>query len=184
MRRCANAVVRAAVKPRTQGNERRRSSHGILAEAEVRKADQVSRVTPQVRHLAGRLVAQGAQANRSLKAESMSFHAWETLRVQLGILMGTAGCVSLVARAVALASHKAPRLRDLRVNSDGSMEMTGGSATSVSTDAIAAAEVAVLTELLGLLVAFIGEALTVQMLHEAWPKMALHELDFSRRIEQ
>ena len=167
-----------------QGNERGRDGHAVIAEADLREEVRVNRVTPQVRHLAECLSAQYTQANKSRKTDRIVFRACETLLAQLGELLGNAACVSLFMRAVALAARKAPRLSTLRVSSDGSVEMAEGSERRVSADAMAAAEVVVLAELLGLLVTFIGETLTLQMVHEAWPRLPPHELDFSRRTGQ
>jgi len=38
--------------------------------------------------------------------------------------------------------------------------------------------VTLLAQLLGLLVTFIGEALTVRLVREVWPKVPLDDLDF------
>ena len=35
-------------------------------------------------------------------------------------------------------------------------------------------------QLLGLLVAFIGETLTLRLVREVWPKLPLNDLDFGR----
>jgi hypothetical protein len=39
--------------------------------------------------------------------------------------------------------------------------------------------VVLLAQLLGLLVAFIGENLTLRLMREVWPKVPLNELDFA-----
>jgi hypothetical protein len=41
-----------------------------------------------------------------------------------------------------------------------------------------------LAQLLGLLVAFIGEGLTVRLVHEAWPDLSHSELNFGKGGKQ
>ena len=83
--------------------------------------------------------------------------------------MGTAGFRSLLARALALASREAPSLRALRVGPDGALAGldTGGAATDTATRADS--DVALTSQLLGLLVTFIGPALTLRLLLDVWP---------------
>jgi hypothetical protein len=45
---------------------------------------------------------------------------------------------------------------------------------------IAEGSVILLSQLLGLLVAFIGEDLTLRLVREIWPKVPLSDLDFSK----
>lgn len=54
----------------------------------------------------------------------------------------------------------------------------------VAATAIAEGESLLFAELLGLLVAFIGEALTLRLVREAWPKLRLSDLDFPQRTEE
>ena len=110
----------------------------------------------------------------------MPFHLTETLRPQLATLLGRAGFCSLLARGLALAGREAPWLRTLHVNPNGSLHGGG----EVTAKQIAAGDVLLLAELLGLLVAFIGEGLTLQIVREAWPKLPLDDSDISQRIAQ
>ena len=68
----------------------------------------------------------------------------------------------------------------MHVNPDGSLQGGG----DVTVKQIAAGEVLLLAELLGLLVAFIGEGLTLQIVREAWPKLPVHDSDIHQRIGQ
>ena len=49
---------------------------------------------------------------------------------------------------------------------------------------VAEGGVALLAQLLGLLVAFIGESLTLRLVHDIWPAVPLSDLDFGERGEE
>ena len=98
--------------------------------------------------------------------------------MSLASLMGSAGYRSLLARAVALAGAEVPWLRGLHIRADSRLEETAELLSKLSAQEIARGEVALVTELLGLLVTFIGPALTVQLMQEAWPEADLGEMEF------
>jgi hypothetical protein len=50
----------------------------------------------------------------------------------------------------------------------------------VDPDKIFEGRVVLLAQLLGLLVAFIGEDLTLRLVREVWPKLPLNNLDFGK----
>lgn len=93
--------------------------------------------------------------------------AWDRLRAPLVRLAGVAGYRSLVARALALAAAEAACLGPVRTREDGSLEGFDASAMD------GGAEAAIVAQLLGLLVTFIGEPLTRQLVREAWPDAPL-----------
>ena len=103
-------------------------------------------------------------------ASCLAFHpavrACNLLRVPLTRLAGSAGFASLLSRALTLAARKQPALQGFSVLSDGSLAppLTPDAA---SPDAHAAAA-ALLAELLGLLVTFIGKPITLRLVREAW----------------
>jgi hypothetical protein len=101
----------------------------------------------------------------------------EKLRPQLATLMGNAGFRALVSRSLALASAEVPWLRAVQVKPDGSLEGLEEIHTQLSSDARFVGRVALLAQLLGLMVAFIGENLTLRLVREAWPKALLNDLD-------
>jgi hypothetical protein len=87
----------------------------------------------------------------------------EKMRGSLSTLAGTAGYRSLLRRAVTLAKRQAPVFSAVQVNDDGSL---------ADFDSTAAEESAVLiAQLLGLLNTFIGETLTLRLLHDIWPDL-------------
>lgn len=97
----------------------------------------------------------------------------ERLRAPLSKLAGLASYRALVSRALALANAEAPALGVLRVGADGQLE--GCEQLEQHPDAGVAEQggVALVAHLLGLLVTFIGEPLTLSLVHGAWPDAAL-----------
>lgn len=104
----------------------------------------------------------------------------EKLRQPLVVLTGTAGFRSLLSRALSLAGKQVQWLRAVHVKVDGSLECPSEMAQVDKKD-IAKAEVVLITELLQLLVTFIGEALTLHLLLEVWPGAPLKGIDFSSK---
>jgi len=87
--------------------------------------------------------------------------------------MGNGGYRALLMRALALASPEVAWLRTLRVAADGTLEPMDDPAPPVKPAEILEGRVMLLAHLLGLLVAFIGESLTLRLLHEIWPQLPL-----------
>jgi hypothetical protein len=108
-----------------------------------------------------------------------AFRAIDRLRPHLSLLMGRSGLQALLARALVLATAEAPWLTPVRVVADGELEgLTAAHAASNSAD-FSEGEVILLAQLLGLLVAFIGPALTLRLLNQLWPQISFNDLDFS-----
>lgn len=85
------------------------------------------------------------------------------LRPPLIALTGTAGFRSLLSRALTLARREAQGLGAVRVQPDGSLEGLEGEATQARTVLVG--------YLLTLLITFIGETLTMRLLHDVWPDL-------------
>ena len=115
------------------------------------------------------LAAEAASRNPADAKDSEAFRACEKLRGPLGILIGVGGFRSLLSRALALAGEDAPMLRALHIRADGSLE---GLETDLDPREAAAAEVVLMAQITGLLVTFIGSALTLQLLRDIWPKIS------------
>ena len=95
--------------------------------------------------------------------------------------MGNGGFHALLSRALALASAEVPWLRAVHVKADGSLEGLDELASASWTRMrLSRAGVVLLAQLLGLLVAFIGENLTLRLVREVWPKLPLNDLDFGK----
>ena len=99
----------------------------------------------------------------------------EKLRISLTRFAGADGFTSLLRRALALARTEFPALHGVTKKADGSLEGLEKLAADAgdSGGGGGAALVAIVTHLLGLLVTFIGEPLTLRLVREAWPVVSL-----------
>lgn len=97
----------------------------------------------------------------------------EKLRVPLTRFVGADGFTALLRRAVALARRDVPLLGNVKVTADGRLEGIKETTADAGTDIEAVA--AITEHLLGLLVIFIGESLTLRLLRDAWPDASLEE---------
>src|SRR5450830_2117469 len=141
----------------------------------------MSRATPKMRDFAERLIAYEMRGNTFSETNTPAARlVGEKLRPQLATLMGNVGFRVLLSRALALANAEVPWLRAVHVNADGSFEGLDKLGTQVDPDEIFEGCVVLLSQLLGLLVAFIGEELTLRLVLEVWPKLALKQLDFGK----
>jgi hypothetical protein len=138
----------------------------------------MSRATPKMRDFAERLIAYETSGNKSSGTKTpAAFFVVDKLRPQLATFMGNAGFRALVSRALALANAEVPWLRAVHVKADGSLEGLHELGEQVEPDQIYEGRVVLLAQLFGLLVAFIGEDLTLLLVREVWPKLPLNNLD-------
>jgi hypothetical protein len=132
---------------------------------------------PAIRNLARRLIAFESARNPPDGMGGEAVRACDKLRVPLAKLAGVAGFRSLMARALALATAEAPWLASVNIRADGSLErFEEASRQQDSAPGIEAGTV-VVVHLLGLLVAFIGEPLTLRLVRDAWPDATVDEAD-------
>jgi nicotinic acid phosphoribosyltransferase len=125
---------------------------------------------PEMREFALRLLAYESASGKPANAKySVTFRVCEKLRVQLSKTTGVGGFSALLSRALALASEEAPWLRKLQIDSDGSLKGLHELEAKLDSSLVAKGQVVLLTQLLGLLVTFIGPALTLQLLQDVWP---------------
>jgi nicotinic acid phosphoribosyltransferase len=113
----------------------------------------------------------GSSGERVSAKNSASFRVCEKLRVQLAELIGVGGFRALLARAKALAGTEVPWLRELQIMADGSLEGLHELEAKFDSLSVTEGEVVLVSQLLELLVTFIGPALTLRLLHDIWPKM-------------
>ena len=81
-------------------------------------------------------------------------------------------------RALALAGAEVPWLRGSQVAIDGNLEEPGPSEEPVDPDEMIEGGVVLVAHLMALLVTFIGERLTLQLVREVWPKLPARNLNF------
>ena len=142
----------------------------------------MSRATPKMRDFAERLIVYETMENKSSETKiHAAFLVGEKLRPQLAALMGNVGFRALLSRALALANAEAPWLRAVHVNTDGSFQGLDELGAQVGPDEIFEGRVVLLAQLLGLLVTFIGELLTLRLVRDVWPKLSLNEVDLGTR---
>jgi len=126
-------------------------------------------VPQETRDLARRLLAKEAATDKtSLSTGSAMSRVYERLRWSLCALAGVAGFRALASRALTLAKAESPNLSAIQVIADGSLQ--GLSEIEPQIDAHHdGGEVILVAQLLGLLVTFIGEPLTLRLVQDAWP---------------
>ena len=87
-------------------------------------------------------------------------------------------------RALLLASNEVHWLAAVQVVADGELEGLTVAHSKVGAAEFSEGEVALLAQLLGLLVAFIGPALTIRLITQIWPQLSFAEADFGKVAEQ
>ena len=144
----------------------------------------MSRATPQALTFAKRLMVYETNGKKLPKTEARQpLQVSEKLRPLLTNLTGNGGFQALFSRALELASAEIPWLRAARVNSDGVLEGLETVQGRLGPEELSKGEVALLAQLLGRLMAFIGANLTLRLVREVWPKVPLNDLDFGKGDE-
>ncbi len=125
-------------------------------------------LSASMRDLARRLLAANQVASGSQVDEAVVLI--EKLRITLTKFAGPEGFTSLLRRALALASAEVPSLQNVKTGADGRLEgfeeIVADKGAGGAGDEAA---VAIIAHLLGLLVTFIGEPLTLRLERAAWP---------------
>ncbi len=131
-------------------------------------------VSPAALELAQQLLRH--EADGRLGAEALAAAAERVggrMRGRLTDLVGLAGYHALFARALRLAQEEIPALKriTLDTNAEGGLrgirEFAGA---QVDDSAAAAGLTAILANLIGLLVVFVGEDLAIRLVRDAWPE--------------
>ena len=135
------------------------------------------RATPKLRMFAESLIDVEISRNASSKSKpTAAFAVITKLGPHFGALMGAAGFRALLSRSLALAKSEVDWLGQLHVREDGSFEGLNEHQAQASPEEIATGGIVLLARLLGLLVIFIGEDLTLQLLSN------VNELESSREV--
>ena len=88
----------------------------------------------------------------------------DRLRLTLSTLMGHAAFRSHLERALTLAKREDGSFEDVKIRDNGSLEGLDGVADGTG--------LAVVASLVALLITFLGQELTVRLLHDVWPALA------------
>jgi hypothetical protein len=121
-------------------------------------------IPPQTRDLAQRLLAyENAAGKTSEPTEFAAFRVCERLRQPVIALAGVTGFRSLLSRALTLAREEVPSLSAVQVAADGALKGLDEFRPQVDADQAREAGIILITQLLGLLVRVVGEAMTLQL---------------------
>jgi hypothetical protein len=114
--------------------------------------------------------------------ESATLGVYEKLRQSLSAFAGVAAFESLAFRALTQAKSEAPSLWAVKVTEDGSLQGLGEFEPQIDVDKdlvgkFPAGEggIILIARLLGLLLIFLGEALTLSLLRVTWPGATLDD---------
>jgi hypothetical protein len=124
--------------------------------------------------------AEGGETSETI--ESATLRVYEKLRQSLSAFAGVAAFESLAFRALTQAKSEAPSLWAVQVAEDGSLQGLGDFERQIDMDKDLADKapagdggIVLIARLLGLLIIFLGEALTLSLLRNAWPGAALYD---------
>ncbi len=133
-----------------------------------------------MREVSARLIAAETKGNHAANLPAAA-QVCEKLRPHLATLMGKAGFRAVLLRTLAVTSAEVPWLLALQVKEEGALEGWEHAEVPVDPKELTESGVLLVAQLLGLLVAFIGESLTLRFLCEVWPKLSLEDLNFTIR---
>lgn len=127
-------------------------------------------VAATAQDLARRLLALEAGANNSPDVHAM-LCAYKNLRLNLAKPLGVAGFQALFARALTLAQDEVLWLTAVKLEPGGTLLGFEDIALSLPVEEAVEGGMTLLSQLLRLLITFIGEALTLQLLHNIWSEI-------------
>lgn len=115
-----------------------------------------------------------------------ALRVFDRLRVAMSQFAGSEGFVSLMRRALAMARRDVPAVQHLTLDRNGSLEgfakllapHSPGHTAGQHEDAGTEAAVEVMTNLLGLLVVFVGDGFTIKLVRDCWPDASLNQLQW------
>ena len=135
-------------------------------------------IHPKTRDLARHLLAYEENAGMSSEATvSATLRVYEKLRGNLCVLVGVAGFQALACRALTLARVEVPDLGAVQVAADGKLQGISEFEFPIKADEnwIGKEGVILISSLLGLLLIFLGEALTMNLVLNVWPDVAFDD---------
>jgi len=166
---------------------------------EFRDAGLNMTIPPEMRDLAQRLLTYEANAGKTSEpVESIILRVYEKLRQSLGEFAGSAAFHSLASRALAMARSEIPSLQTAQVSADGALKGLGhglghglsefGPQIDIEEDEAVEQRVGdegivVIGRLLGLLLIFLGEPITLSLLRNAWPGAAFDDRSSEKGIK-
>ncbi len=123
------------------------------------------------RQLAQRLLTYEAVAGENSEpAESVASRVCAKLRGPLITFAGVAGFRSLLSRALTLARAEVPGLSAVQIAADGSVKGLDELASQTGKEQARDGGASLIAQLIGLLLTFIGEGLTLRLIQDVWPE--------------
>lgn len=145
-------------------------------------------VSPAIQNLARQFIALEAASREPHDATSHDdavTRAIEKLRARLIRLAGIDGFRSLLSRALNLAKAEAPALSKVSVSADGLVRGFGEMVRAgTQTESAEQAGTVLVAHFLELLVAFIGEPLTLHLVRDVWPEASANGVHLNTIEEQ
>ena len=128
----------------------------------------MSRVRPEIRECAKRLLSQEAERNSPSEGKKSGLAGvCEKLNTHLVTLMGVGAYRALLSRGLVIAGEEVQWLGEIQVGSDGSLEGIEALEKQKAPDEFATGAVVLISNFLELLATFIGEALMLHLVREA-----------------
>jgi hypothetical protein len=121
-------------------------------------------INPISREIARQLLAYESVERGSSVDGLAAVQVCDRLRQPLSILMGPAAFRSLLGRALTLAKRNAGNLEDVKVKDNGLLEGLN--------EGVNGAGLVIVASLVALLMTFIGQPITLRLLHDVWPTLA------------
>lgn len=132
----------------------------------------MSHATPKLRSFAANLIRHEAVVNPPSPPQRANvLPVIDRLRTLLATFMGQTGYRSLILRALVLAQEEAAWLSGVGIAADGGFENCAEFTANRENDVGADGGEILLARLIALLEAFIGEGLTLRLLHQLWPNL-------------
>lgn len=142
----------------------------------------MSRASPELRNFAELLIAHESKSFRTADNKiPVAYRASEKLRPHLVTLLGNVGFRALFVRALALANADVSWLRAVQIKNDGSFDGFDDLEHRMEQHHFTHGCTVLLSHLLGLLVASIGEDLTLRLVGNVWPELSPNDLVFGKR---
>jgi hypothetical protein len=140
--------------------------------------DQRKKMIPPLatRDLAKRLLDHEASVGTTIRsAEPAGIRVYEKLRRSLCALAGVAGFHALASRALTLTKATAPGLGAVQISADGSLQGLEDIGPQADKNHGDEGNTVLIAQLLELLLIFIGESLTLSLVRDVWPEIAVDD---------
>ena len=134
--------------------------------------------SPEMRDLAARLIVyESYVGENSVSLESAALRVYNKLHQSISAFAGVAAFQSFAFRALSQVQSEVPRLWSVQIAEDGSLESIRDikSQTDNGMDLAGEEGKILIGRLLNLLHIFLGEAVTLSLLRQAWPGAAFDD---------